>query len=208
MQNKRSNQIPHSIEQARQVFKRAGGTLRARQARAAGVHPRTLAAMLHAGMVQRPSRGVYQLADTPTISDPDLVVAAIKAPGAVLCLISALALHELTTQIPHHVDLALPPGARAPRLDHPPVRFYRFGGRSMKEGIEQRSIGQTTVRIFSAAKTVADCFKFRNKVGSDVATEALRNYLRRRGSSVDELMRFADVNRIRAVMTPYIEATL
>lgn len=78
----------------------------------------------------------------------------------------------------------------------------------MKEGIEQRSIGQTTVRIFSAAKTVADCFKFRNKVGSDVATEALRNYLRRRGSSVDELMRFADVNRIRAVMTPYIEATL
>ena len=190
------------------MFKQAGGTLRARQARTAGVHPRTLTAMMDSGMVERLSRGVYQLADAPRISDPDLVVAAIKAPAGVVCLISALALHEMTTQIPHHVDLALPPGARAPRLDHPPVRFYRFGGRSMMEGIEQRRIGRITVRVFSPAKTVADCFKFRNKIGTDVAAESLRNYLRRRGSNVDELVRFADIDRVRSIMRPYIEATL
>jgi len=164
--------------------------------------------MREAGIIERVSRGIYQLADAPPISDPDLVVAAIKVPSAVVCLISALAFHELTTQIPHRVDLALAPGSRTPKLAHPPIQIYRFGGRSFTKGVEEHSISGTPVRIFSAPKTIADCFKFRNKVGTDVAVEALRTYLRRRGSNMDDLLRFADINRVRQIMMPYIEAIL
>lgn len=196
------------FEHARRLFEEAGGTLRAGQARAAGVHPRTLAAMVQAGLMERVSRGLYRLADASPVSDPDLVVAAIKAPSAVVCLISALAFHELTTQIPHWVDLALPPGARTPKLNHPPIQVYRFSGRSMTEGVEEHDIGPTPVRVFSVPKTVADCFKFRNRIGTDIAVEALQAYLRRRGSNVDDLLRFADIDRVRRVMMPYLEATL
>ncbi len=208
MSRSRSSSAARPIEHARRLFEDAGGTLRAGQARAAGVHPRTLAAMVTDGVIERVSRGLYCLADAPPISDPDLVVASIKAPSAVVCLISALAFHELTTQIPHRVDLALPPGARTPKLDHPPIQVYRFSDRSMTEGVEQHDIGPTPVRIFCAPKTVADCFKFRNRIGTDVAVEALRAYLRRRGSNMDDLLRFADIDRVHRVMMPYLEATL
>lgn len=208
MSRPRSSPPTPPIDHARRLFEEAGGTLRARQARAAGVHPRTLAAMVEEGVIERLSRGLYRLTDAPPVSEPDLVVAAIKAPAAVVCLISALDFHELTTQIPHRVDLALPPGARTPKLDHPPIRVYRFSGPSMTEGVEEHDIGGTPVRIFNAPKTVADCFKFRNRIGNDVAVEALRAYLRRRGSSVDDLLRFAGIDRVRRVLMPYLEATL
>lgn len=125
-----------------------------------------------------------------------------------LCLVSALAFHGLTTRIPHRVEIAVAPGARTPKLMHPPMTVYRFGGRALTEGVERHVIDATSVRIFSASKTVADCFKFRNRIGIDVAIEALREYLRKRGRSIDELLRFADLNRVRRVMMPYIEATL
>jgi predicted transcriptional regulator of viral defense system len=208
MARSRSSPATRPINHAKRLFEQAGGTLRAGQARAAGVHPRTLAAMVQEGVLERVSRGLYRLADAAPLSDPDLAVAAFKAPSAIVCLISALAFHELTTQIPHRVDLALPPGARTPKLDHPPIQVYRFSGRSMTEGVDVHEIGGTSVRIFSAPKTVADCFKFRNRIGADVAVEALRAYLRHRGSRVDDLLRFADIDRVRRVMTPYLEATL
>ncbi|MFZ4573304.1 MAG: type IV toxin-antitoxin system AbiEi family antitoxin domain-containing protein [Phycisphaerales bacterium] len=193
---------------ATRIFRRAGGTLRAAAALGAGIHPRTLRAMLDAGELDRVSRGIYRLADVSLISNPDLVVVAHKAPAAVVCLISALAYHGITTQIPHAVDIAVAPGSRTPKLDHPPVRVYRFGGQSLTEGTEKHTIDGTPVRIFSAAKTVADCFKFRNRVGIEVAVEALRSHLRGRGANVDELIRFAEINRVRRVMMPYIEAVL
>lgn len=195
------------IERARNVFRRAGGMLRAGQARAAGVHPRTLARMVDEGLLIRVSRGVYQLPDAP-LGDPDLAVVALKVPSGVVCLVSALAIHDLTTQIPHAVDVAVPPGAAAPKLSHPPVRYYRFGGASMTRGVEEREVAGTTVRVFGAAKSVADCFKFRNKLGTDIAVEAMRAFLRRRGARADELLHYADVDRVRGVMTPYIEAVL
>ncbi len=208
MARRRSNSATPPIEYARQLFEEAGGMLRASQARTAGVHPRTLVAMVQAGLIERISRGLYRLADAPPVSDPDLVVVGIKVPSAVVCLISALAFHELTTQIPHRIDLALPPGARTPKLVHPPIQVYRFSGRSMTEGVEEHDIGPTQVRVFSAPKTVADCFKFRNKIGTAIAVEALQAYLRLRGSNVDDLLRFADIDRVRHIMMPYIEATL
>jgi len=164
--------------------------------------------MVDAGVLVRISRGVYQLAEISPTSDPDLAVVAVKAPTAVVCLISALAFHGLTTQIPHRVDLALPPGARTPKLDHPPVQVYRFGGRSMTEGVEEHDLGGTTVRIFSPPKSVADCFKFRNKIGLDVAVEALRMCLRERRASAADIMRYAEIDRVTKVLRPYIEAVL
>lgn len=199
---------PPAVARAATLFRESGGTVTASQARVAGIHPRTLAAMQEAGTLVRVSRGVYQLSDTTPLSDPDLAVVAVKTPSAVVCLISALAFHEATTQIPHWVDLALAPGARTPKLEHPPIRVYRFGGRSLTEGVEERDIGGIAVRVFSLPKTIADCFKFRNKIGTDVAIEALRNYLRSGKYRMDDLLRFADINRVRRVMMPYIEATL
>lgn len=201
--------IPNTpVEKAARLFREAGGTLRTAGALRAGIHPRTLHAMRTAGDIDRVSRGIYRLTDTSLSSNPDLVVVAHKAPTAVVCLISALAFHGITTQIPHRVDIAVAPGARTPKLEHPPVRVYRFGGRSLTEGVEKHTIDGTVVSIFGAAKTVADCFKFRNQIGIDVAVEALRRHLRKRARSLDELLRFAEVDRVRKVMMPYIEAIL
>lgn len=202
-----SRRSSNPVDHARDVFRDAGGTLRAGQARARGVHPRTLSQMVDESQLIRISRGVYQLPES-TGGDPDLAVVALKVPTGVVCLISALALHELTTQIPHAVDVALPHGTTPPKLSHPPVHYYRFSDVSMAAGAEDREMGGVTIRVFDAPKSITDCFKFRNKIGMDVAVEALRAYLRRRGSSVDALLGYADVNRVRSVMMPYIEAVL
>ena len=195
------------IPKATTVFRRAGGILRTNEAKAAGIHPRTLAALVDDGTVLKLDRGVYQLADSAP-AEPDLAIVARKVPQAVLCLVSALAHHRLTTQIPHAVDLAVPRGFKNRKLEHPPVRFYRFGDASLSAGVERIKVAGRELRVYSAAKTVADCFKFRNKIGTDIAIEALRTYLRRKDARVKDLTHFARINRVQAVMAPYLESTL
>ena len=195
------------LPKATTVFRRAGGILRTQEAKAAGIHPRTLAALVDGGTVLRLDRGVYQLADSAP-AEPDLAIVARKVPQAVLCLVSALAQHRLTTQIPHAVDLAVPRGFKDRKLAHPPVRFYRFSDASLNAGVERIKVAGRELRVYSAAKTVADCFKFRNKIGKDIAIEALRTYLRRKDAKVKDLMHFARINRVQAVMAPYIESAL
>ena len=189
------------------VFRRAGGILRTRETKAAGIHPRTLAAMVEDETVLRLDRGVYQLADAAPF-EPDLAVVARRVPQAIRCLVSALAHHRLTTQIPYAVDLAVPRGFKDRKLEHPPVRFYRFGDASFAAGIERIKVGGRELRVYGAAKTVADCFKFRNKIGKDIAIEALRIYLRRKDERVEDLLHFARINRVQAVMAPYIDVLL
>lgn len=154
---------------ARQIFHQHGGTLRTCEALAAGIHPRTLYAMRNAGELERLGWGVYRLAKLPPLSDPDLATVAKRVPQGVICLISALAYHELMTQIPHEVQLALPRTARSPVLAHPPLRVFRFSPAAFNAGIEIRAIDRVSVRIYGPEKTLADCFKFRNKIGLDVA---------------------------------------
>lgn len=196
------------FERAQAVFRRHGGTMRTGEAIAEGIHPRTLYAMRDRGLLERVSRGVYRLADAEPVGDPDLLTVAARAPDAVVCLISALALHGMTTQIPHAVDIALPPGKWAPVLDHPPIRVYRFSGKSMTEGIEEHTSEGVTIRVYCAEKTLADCFKFRNKIGLDVAVEALRMYRRERRANIPDIMRYAEIDRVTRVMRPYLEAVL
>lgn len=195
-------------EAAAARFRERGGILRTTEALRLGIHPRTLYALRDAGVLERLSRGVYRLANMPPLGNPDLVAVALRAPKGVLCLLSALAVHDLTTQTPHEVHVALERGAEPPRIGHPPVRVFWFTGEAFTSGIERRVFDGVGVRVYGAAKTVADCFKYRNKLGLDVALEALKHYLRRKRGRPDELMRFARVCRVEAVMRPYVEALL
>jgi predicted transcriptional regulator of viral defense system len=199
--------MPSPNEQARQIFKAHGGTLRTREALAAGIHPRTLYAMRDAGELERLARGVYRLADLPPLSNPDLATVAKRVPQGVLCLISALALHELTTQIPHVVHLALPRNTRTPKLDYPPLQVYRFSDAAFKTGIEVHPIEGVDVRVYNAEKTLADCFKYRNKIGLDVALESLRAYRGQRGARLQRVLEYARVCRVESVIRPYLEAS-
>ena len=197
-----------SFEKERRAFSQSGGLLRTGAALRAGIHPRTLYDMRDEGVVEELSRGLYRLADLPALSNPDLVTVALKVPSGVVCLISALAYHEITTQIPHEVHVALPRGAEPPRLKHPPLRVFWFTGRSFTEGIETHKLDGIRIRVYSPEKTLADCFKYRNKLGLDTVLEALRLYRSQKRPNVDELMKFARVCRVEKVMRPYLEALL
>ena len=196
------------FDKAIEIFRESGGILRTAQAVRAGIHPSTLYAMRDSGVLEQVSRGVYRLADSPPLGNPDLVTVATRIPAGVICLISALSFHELTTQIPHEVHVALATGAEEPRVDFPPIRAYRFDGQSYSEGVEVHDLDGVGVRIYCAEKTLADCFKFRNRIGLDIAVEALRSYRERKTLRRDELVRYASICRMRKVMQPYLEAIL
>ncbi|HLV01046.1 MAG TPA: type IV toxin-antitoxin system AbiEi family antitoxin domain-containing protein [Acidobacteriota bacterium] len=193
------------ISRAKSVFRDHGGILRTSQAIREGIHPRTLYEMRDAGLIERLSRGLYRLADLPPLEDPDFVSVALKVPGGVVCLISALAFHDLTTTIPHEVYLALEKGAERPQFRHPPVRLFWFSPETFRAGIETHQIDGGEVRIYTPEKTLADCFKFRNKIGLDVALEALKRYQHRHTFNLERLIHFARICRVENVMRPYLE---
>jgi len=197
-----------STQVALDLFRRYGGTLPTREALRLGIHPRTLYALRDSGALQRLSRGLYRLADLPPLSNPDLIIVARRLPQAVVCLVSALAFHNLTTQVPHTVDVALRSGSSRPTLDYPPLRTFWFSGLAWSEGVEVHPLDGAPVRIYGPAKSVADCFKYRRKIGLDIALEALRLYRKRRDFQVDTLLRYARICRVENVMRPYLETLL
>lgn len=196
------------LSKAQAIFRRHAGLLRTSQALAAGIHPRTLYALRDRGEIEALGRGLYRLTDMPMLGQPDLVVVATKIPAGVLCLISALSFHEITTQVPHEVEVALPKGAERPRLGHPPVRPVWLSGKAYSEGIETHTLDGVAVRVYSISKTLADCFKFRNRIGLEVCLEALKLARQRRKLDVEELMNFARICRVEKVIRPYVEAIL
>jgi predicted transcriptional regulator of viral defense system len=164
--------------------------------------------MRDAGVLEQLSRGLYRLAELPPLGAPDLVAVARKVPTGVICLISALTFHELTTQIPHAVYIALGRGTQPPRLDYPPVRIFWFTGEAFTEGAETYTVDHVSVPVYTPEKTLADCFKYRHKLGLDIAVEALKLYRRQKHMRLDELLRFARICRVEKVMRPYVEALL
>ncbi len=206
MPSPKSNPVDRAAERAVDAFRNRGGTMRSIDALEAGVHPRVLNRLRDAGTIEQVSRGVYRLAGIEWTADPDLLAVAVRVPRGVICLTSALVVHELTTQVPRSVEVALPPGGWTPVIRRPPIRVFRFSDASMSEGVESRVVDGVTLRIFSAEKSIADCFKFRNKIGSDIAVEALRMYRSRREQDLDAILRFARVDRVEGVMRPYVEA--
>lgn len=202
------NSSPKKFDKPKKIFRDRGGVLRTGEALGAGIHPRMLYEMHQVGILEQLTRGLYRLADLPPLGNPDLVSVSLKIPNGVICLISALAYHEITTQIPHEVYLALERGTEAPRLAHPPIRIFWFSGKAFTHGIQTHKIDGVPVRIYSPEKTIADCFKYRNKIGLDTAIEALKLYREKKRFISEELMQFARVCRVEKVIRPYLEALL
>ncbi len=198
-----------ALAKARHLFTAHGGMLRTSSAIRLGIHPRTLYSLRDSGEIESVGRGLYRLSTSPPLTSPDLVPVAIRIPRAVVCLISALAHHGLTTQVPHAVDIALPSHAQIPKIDGIPLRVFWYSEPSFSAGIDVITIDDVPVRIYSPEKTVADCFKYRNKIGLDVALEGLRTWRDRKPKAdFQSLSRFAQINRVQRVMRPYLEAIL
>lgn len=191
-----------------EIFRRHGGQLRMSEAIRYGISRYTLYKMRDNGLLEQVSRGIYRLAEMPPIRNPDLVTVSLRFPNAVICLISALSYHGITTQIPHAVSVAASRGARMPRLDSPPVQAFKFSEKAFKAGIETHQIDGVKVKIYSPEKTLADCFKYRNKLGMDVVLEALKLYRSQKKYRPDKLIKHARVCRVENVMKPYLEASL
>jgi predicted transcriptional regulator of viral defense system len=182
------------------------GAMRPRDLDAHGI-PRYYLHLLHAsGAVDRVGRGLYVRAGADVSEHHTLAEASTRVPHGVVCLLSALRFHGLTTQLPFQVWMAIEEKAWGPRLTHPPLRVVRFSGSAWTFGVERHVVEGVAVRVYSPAKTVADCFKYRNKIGVDVAIEALRETLRHRRATLDELMRAAAACRMTRVMMPYVQA--
>ena len=182
------------------------GLIRPRDLTERGLPTVALTRLIRQGRLQRVGRGLYSLPDRPVSEHNALAEVARKHPQAIVCLLSALRFHDLTTQSPFEVWLAIPNKARAPKMDYPPLRVVRFSGAALTRGIEAHVIDGVPVRVTSVARTVADCFKFRNKIGLDVALEALQEAWRTRRFNMDELWRYATLCRVANVIRPYMES--
>ncbi len=196
------------MNHAKGIFQKHGGILRMADAIRAGIHRRTLYAMRDAGLIEPLARGLYRLCDAPNLDHPDLVTVSAKIPNGVVYLISALAFHEMTTQIPHEVWIAIPRNTKPPHMDHPPVRVFRLSEGPYRAGIERHQLDGRTVNVYSREKTLADCFKHRNEVGLDTVIEAVRMYKSQKKVQIDEILRYAEVCRVSRVARPYLESIL
>ena len=196
---------PETIEKALDVFRQHDSILRTSQAIQLGIAPRTLYALYEAGLLVKITRGVYRLAEAEPLSNADLIQVALRIPKGIICLISALSYHNLTTQIPHQVYVALPLDAEKPRLAYPPVRLFWLSKPVYSVGIEEHLMDGTAVFIYNREKTIADCFKYRNKIGLDIAIEALKEGIAQ-GCDIELIMEYARIDRVKKIMRPYMEA--
>lgn len=196
----------HATPQAILDLARTHGLIRPRDLAPLGLPRVSLTRLVRRGALTRVGRGLYALPDRPVCEHAALAEVARKHPQGIICLLSALRFHDLTTQSPFEVWLAIPNKARAPRMDYPPLRILRFSGAALTEGIEEHLVGGVRIRVTNAAKTVADCFKYRNKIGLDVALEALREAWKDKRVTMDELWRYAQICRVANVMRPYLES--
>jgi len=184
---------------------RTHGLIRSRDLAAQRLPRVVLTRLVRKGLLTRVGRGLYAIPGRPVSEHGSLAEIGRKHPKAIVCLLSALRVHELTSQAPFEVWLAIPNKARAPRMDYPPLHIVRFSGAALVDGIEDHRIDGVTVRVTNVARTVADCFKYRNKIGLDVALEALHEARRAKRVRMDDLHRYATLCRVANVMRPYLE---
>lgn len=192
----------------KKIFSKYKGILRASTAIELGVPKHVLYEMVKTGELVREAQGIYRLSESDPLGNPDLVNISLRVPRAVFCLISALYFHELTTQIPHQVYFALPRDVKTPKVEYPPIRVFHFSQEPYKAGVEEYVVDGVKVKIYGREKTVADCFKFREKIGMDITLEALRDYLKQSHPNISLLMKYAKVNRVENGLRPYLQALL
>ncbi|MBN1765727.1 MAG: type IV toxin-antitoxin system AbiEi family antitoxin domain-containing protein [Sedimentisphaerales bacterium] len=189
-------------------FAKKYGMIRVRDAIQAGIHPETLRRLCEKGHLIKMARGIYVPADSEISPNIGLAQVAKRVPHGVICLLSALQFHDIGTQSPFEVWIAIDPKAAAPQIDYPPVRVVRFSGEALSQGTETHQIEGVRAKIFKPAKTIVDCFKYRNKIGLDIALEALKDCRRRKLCTNDQLWKYAKICRVSNVMKPYLEAIL
>jgi len=194
--------------QVEKIFRQHGGQLRMSEAIKLGISRYMFYKMRDNDVLEQVSRGIYRLTKLPPMTQPDLVTVSLRFPKSIICLISALSFHEITTQIPHEVSIAISRDARMPSLDYPPVHAYKFSDKAFNAGIEKHKIDGVTVQIYSVEKTLVDCFKYRNKLGMDVVLEALKLYRSQKKFNLEKLIEYARICRVENVMKPYLEASL
>jgi predicted transcriptional regulator of viral defense system len=182
------------------------GILRVKDLQKAGIHPEYLRRLCEKGTLIKIGRGLYLPADAQPSANTSLAQVSRRVPRGIVCLLSALRFHEIGTANPFEVWIALDQDVRRPQVEYPPLRIVRFSGKALTEGVERHRIESVQVKIYNPAKTVADCFKFRNKIGLDVALEALRDCLRTKKCTYEQLWQYAKVCRVTEVMRPYLEA--
>jgi predicted transcriptional regulator of viral defense system len=180
--------------------------IRSRDLDQAGIPRNYLGRLVHRGQLMKVERGFYTANKVSSSEHSSIVQVSRKAPGAVICLLSALRFHEIGTQIPSEVWIAIDVKARAPKITNPATRIVRFSGSALSFGVQERRVDGEVIRVYSPAKTIADCFKFRHKIGVDVAIEALREGYRQKRIAMDELWEAARVCRVANVMRPYMES--
>jgi predicted transcriptional regulator of viral defense system len=193
---------------ALKIISQHNGIIRTKDAIKEGIHPRVFYKLRYQGVIEEISRGLFRISNIQEMSEPDLVTVALRFPNAVICLISALSYYNITTQISHMVYIALKKGAETPRIDYPPVSVHRFSEESLETGIIKHKIDGIKIKIYSPEKTIADCFKFRNKIGLDIALEALKLYRANYKFDLNKLIKYAKVCRVYNIMKPYLQATI
>jgi predicted transcriptional regulator of viral defense system len=196
---------PNTYNQRVLDLARQKGMLRPVDLQNAGIPRIILSRLMASGQLEKIGRGLYRLPDVQTSEYEMLATIATRVPQAVFCLLSALQFHELTTQLPRQIWIAMPRGSHIPKIDYPPIKMIQFSGEAYAEGIEVYERDQVKLRVYSVAKTVADCFKHRNKIGLDVAIEALRDARAGKKASANDLWHYAKVCRVTNVMRPYLE---
>ena len=189
-------------------FKKHNGIARFSAMRKAGVHPDTIKKAESEGMIEKIGRGLYKLTTDNIESHSDYLLASLQTSKGIICLISALYFHEATDVIPRIVNMAIPTGARANKIEYPPVQFYRFSQSTWKTGVETHEIEGHKIKIYSLAKTVADCFKFRNRIGINVAREALKVSVTEKHIKPKDIMEYAKICRVDRIIKPILETIL
>jgi len=204
--------IGHTMKTKREellrVFKHNKGILRFSAMLKSGFHRLEIKSLVESGEIEKIGRGIYRLKNAPSFSNPDLVTVALKAPNSVICLVSALYYHKATDEIPRKVDVAILRRPWANKIEYPPVQYFRFSEKAWKAGIETHMIDGHPVKIYSLAKTIADCFKYRNKIGLNIARDALKTAVGEKKVKPTEIMRYAEICRVDKIIRPYLEALL
>lgn len=189
-------------------LRKAGSIFRMSEALCLGIHRRDLYRLRDEGELEMLSRGLYRFKEGPEPSHPDFIPAAKKVPQGVICIISALAFHGITTQIPHFVYLAIPRNAYKPTISYPPMRYFWYSEKLLQTGVEVHHMDGFTFKIFDVEKTLVDCVKFRNKIGMDIVLEALKMYWRRGKPNINKLMAYAKLFRVAHILRPIMETII
>jgi len=193
---------------SKKIFEKHNGLLRVSEAIRLGVPEHIVYEMVQKGELIKEARGVYRLADSDPLGNPDLVQVSLLVPKGVICLISALYFYEITTQIPHSVYIALPQNAGRPRLAYPPLEVFWVTNSLHSVGLNVHVLDGVKVKIYNREKTIADCFKFRKRIGEEIALEALKDYVNQPNMDVHKLLEYARINRVEKLITPYLKSLL